>query len=476
DTINVTVDGTAIANSPLSSEIAVASPVGAIITASPSSLPADGSSTSVLTIILLDGQGNQLIAGGDTIVLTASVGSLGPVTDNGNGSYTSVFTAGNSAGAATVALTLDGTLTDSNVVISIFLDATEIESAFSEVTSAFIERRMDRILASEPLSYRLDRRREVVGHAYSVEVLRSGNGNQGHILLSGGAASALSGFAEVGKTESEPRTMLNFAGQTTFENGNFHLWAEGTFSTYTDATGSLDQRNGSFGIFHLGGDVLINENLSFGMMASFDRARETIEEYSRVTGKGWMVGPYLAAELAPGLYFTARVAYGRSDNSAEIDIFSNEAPWSGDFTTERFLARGTVYGETSVGNVQITPAIDIAAIREKQSDYRVSNGFDSLEIAGSTTDLGRLALSSEFSITTDTSDGVTKFYATPTLAWDFNRNFSAIGNEELHGAIEVGLSNKSDDGWQGDVALRMDGIGEAGFEGYSLRIGFDYKH
>lgn len=217
---------------------------------------------------------------------------------------------------------------------------------------------------------------------------------------------------------------------------------------------------------------LLNKNLSFGLMASIDHAEEVIEGYSDVSGTGWMVGPYIAAELMPDVFFTGRIAYGRSSNSATIDIFNNGMPWSGDFDTERLLARFSLYGEASLGNLQITPAIDIAALRERQAGYSVSNGFDTVEVEGSTKTLGRLELSTELVLPTNLWPGNAEFYATPTLAWDFTRDFVAIGDDTLHGSLEIGLRSDSPDGWNSDIAVRVDGAGEPGFDGVSVRAGF----
>ncbi len=73
-----------------------------LITASPTAITADGSSTSTITVQLKDSNGNNLSAGGDAVVLTTSAGSLSAVTDNGNGSYTSTLTSSTSVATANI--------------------------------------------------------------------------------------------------------------------------------------------------------------------------------------------------------------------------------------------------------------------------------------------------------------------------------------------------------------------------------------
>ncbi|MGH7544001.1 MAG: invasin domain 3-containing protein [Gemmatimonadota bacterium] len=78
------------------------------ITASPTSIPANGSSTSTITVTLRDAFGNPLTSGGNAVALTTSRGSLGPVSDHGDGTYTATLTSSTTAGTATVTGTVGG--------------------------------------------------------------------------------------------------------------------------------------------------------------------------------------------------------------------------------------------------------------------------------------------------------------------------------------------------------------------------------
>ncbi|HUP00811.1 MAG TPA: invasin domain 3-containing protein, partial [Gemmatimonadota bacterium] len=78
------------------------------ITADPVSIPADGASTSAITVELKDAFDNDLVAGGDTVTLATTAGSLGPVTDRGNGTYTATLTASSAAGTATITGRVNG--------------------------------------------------------------------------------------------------------------------------------------------------------------------------------------------------------------------------------------------------------------------------------------------------------------------------------------------------------------------------------
>lgn len=77
------------------------------ISASPSVILNDGFSTSTITVQLKDSEGNNRTIGGETVVLSTTDGSLGSVTDNGDGTYTATLTSSVVAGTATISGTLD---------------------------------------------------------------------------------------------------------------------------------------------------------------------------------------------------------------------------------------------------------------------------------------------------------------------------------------------------------------------------------
>jgi len=89
--------------------LGAASAANSTITANPTSIVADGLTTSTITVQLIDGSGNNLTAGGDVVVLNTNLGSI-PATpsDNGNGTYTATLTSSTTVGPATIAGTVNG--------------------------------------------------------------------------------------------------------------------------------------------------------------------------------------------------------------------------------------------------------------------------------------------------------------------------------------------------------------------------------
>ena len=119
-TISGTLDGAAITDTAtVTFTVGTADPTNGNTTlvAAPTSVVADGSTTSSVTVTLADASGNLLTASGGTVALS-STGSatIGAVTDNGDGTYTATVT-NTVAESVTISGTLDGAaITDTATV------------------------------------------------------------------------------------------------------------------------------------------------------------------------------------------------------------------------------------------------------------------------------------------------------------------------------------------------------------------------
>jgi hypothetical protein len=102
----------------------VSSPAGwasekiSLISSNRDSMIVNGADTSLVVVQLKDAAGTNLTTGGDLIVLSATLGTLGVVIDSGNGTYMAKFTSGATPGIAKITGTVNGSvLADSAVVI-----------------------------------------------------------------------------------------------------------------------------------------------------------------------------------------------------------------------------------------------------------------------------------------------------------------------------------------------------------------------
>ena len=88
------------------------SPTGSVVVPGASTLPADGTSATSVTVYVRDANGNNLSSGGANVVLsiTPASGTLTPQTasDNGDGSYSATYIAGTTSGNVIISATVNG--------------------------------------------------------------------------------------------------------------------------------------------------------------------------------------------------------------------------------------------------------------------------------------------------------------------------------------------------------------------------------
>jgi hypothetical protein len=329
----------------------------------------------------------------------------------------------------------DGELTE--------LDEQKVIDTFQEVTGAFISRRMDQIIANEPRAWTLDRRRTATG-VPQVSMKASGEAGDPVIDL----------VVEYGRVS---------------EDQKWYVWSEAVFSRYSDSTGGLAKRKGSFGMLSLGTDYLVTDALAVGLMGQVDRASESIVDFSNVKGTGWLVGPYLTMEISPELFFNARASFGASSNTASIDVFENGTFFDGSFKTKRALVRASLKGKYELGTVIIYPDAEVTYMRETQNDYTVTEGVNTVAVQGLRAELGRFSLGGTVDLPFETSTSGLILFARPQIDWNFNRTGAARNLESWRGSMEVGVRTDPSNGWDGELSVRYDGIGASGFNGVAAR-------
>jgi len=323
--------------------------------------------------------------------------------------------------------------TNSNLTLA--FEATEgpaitAETEIVRPTAAFMQRRMERIVANEPTAYRFDRRQQSEGGVVFADL------------------------SSKGRLESVDAGLRS-------DDTLWYGWAEAAFSDYQADT-AVD---GTFGQLSFGADYLVSEGVAIGLMGQFDIASETVTGDSEVSGEGWMVGPYVSAKLSQNLFFNARLALGRSNNTIDTDIYDDDSIFTGDFTTRRGLIRAELYGNKNIGKTTLTPRAEIMYMREELQDYAVTDGIETLSVEGSTSEFGRISLSTDIAVQV----GSFVAYTTPKLNW--SRFSDGLGGniEETSGAIAVGIRTAAGAKWNGDISLGFDGLGQEDFSATTIR-------
>jgi gliding motility-associated-like protein len=116
--------------------VIVADPTKSTITASPTSIVANGTSTSTITIQLKDSSNANLTTSGGTVLVTTSLGTLGTVTNNNNGTYTVVLTSSATAGTATIGFSINGTTATNTTAVTFTAVAITADPTKSTITAS----------------------------------------------------------------------------------------------------------------------------------------------------------------------------------------------------------------------------------------------------------------------------------------------------------------------------------------------------
>ena len=109
-----------------------ANPANSTLSANPNLIRANGSASSAITITPMDNAG-QRVGSGLSLLVQSNLGSVGPVTDNGDGTYRVTLTAGTAAGVATVTARQSGGPLF-NSVAQVEFTAGDVSAATSQVS------------------------------------------------------------------------------------------------------------------------------------------------------------------------------------------------------------------------------------------------------------------------------------------------------------------------------------------------------
>ncbi len=109
------------------------------ISASPSAIPADGSSTSIVALHIVDGSGNPVTGIANDIVVATTGGTvLNPPVDMGGGDYDTTLTASTVAQVATVSFTVSGLSATDTAQVTLLPGAPDPNQSTIAATPAFL--------------------------------------------------------------------------------------------------------------------------------------------------------------------------------------------------------------------------------------------------------------------------------------------------------------------------------------------------
>jgi hypothetical protein len=256
----------------------------------------------------------------------------------------------------------EGTSNVATVSISTGFDAAQIETIFREMASEFIEARAG-LIAQSTQEPTLRERRAMAAASQPGVIDISAQGNS--MMLS--FATSTTQIAAFNTLDGA------LAGPVTPDSVNF--WMDGTGLVHF-RSGNGGENWGGFGQVSAGGDLLVTEDLMAGVALHMDWMDDE-SSAGRVHGLGLLVGPYLSAELADGMFFDASLYYGRSWNDITTGIFS------GTFGTERLLAKASLNGEWQLSEIlDFRPAAQLFYLKEAVPDYQIEDGGTVVGVSG----------------------------------------------------------------------------------------------
>ena len=216
-----------------------------------------------------------------------------------------------------------------------------------------------------------------------------------------------------------------------------------------------------------------------GVMSQIDWMEDSTQNTNdKVNGTGWMVGPYLSSEPIDNVFFDLRAMWGRSDNSAIQDVLGST--YQGKFDTERWLMQALLSGKYQTGNFGVTPEVSVIYMNEKQNAFSVSDGINTVAVAGQDVALGRFAAGMKLSYSAQFDGFAMEPYIGGRVLWDFvnpglmNVDGTLSSREDLRGQVSAGVSLKGANTMLSFETV-YDGLGTSGLEAISGKVLFNFK-
>lgn len=337
-------------------------------------------------------------------------------------------------------------------------DEAEVRLATQRAIRNFLVRRADSLLNAAPdLTRRVRDRNTTSPGQFSADI------NGGNRMVSMGASLAGMRNHAAASTPQMPGE----DGVRPADSGNADIWLAANYASVSDER-SGDAADSAFGVVQLGVDWAVDDRTVAGVMLQHDWADETTDEIAiragavrgaRVSGSGWMAGPYVVREISEGVWFDALALYGQSDNTVDpLGLYEDT------FETDRFMVRMNLSGEWRSGDWRIRPSVSLAHFQETQDGYSDSLG---ISIPEQTIAIGRLRAGPEIAYRFDTATGG---WWEPTIGltgvWDYNPaelldlDGQLVGTGGLRADAKLGLRGQLAPGASILLEMDIDGLGK----------------
>ncbi|HLP67311.1 MAG TPA: putative Ig domain-containing protein, partial [Rhizobium sp.] len=349
------------------------------------------------------------------------------------------------SGQVTVGFTLTSSLGSSNVgrvVYTLGYDPVAVADEIDSLVHGFVQTRQNLIANTIRVPGLRDRRRMQAGRSpVDTRLSPSADG------MTFGFSTSL---AQITAIERGPDA----------EPSPFNIWMDVSLTMHNREEN--DNRLGSFAMISAGADYLLTERALVGVSFHYDRMSDPTGEDARLTGNGWLAGPYSSFELGHGVFWDTSLLYGGSSN--EIDT----AFWDGRFDTRRWMFDTSLTGQWYLDPATtLAPKLRAVYLSETVGDYDVDNdNGDIVDLDGFVAEQLRVSLGAElarqFVLDND-------LILTPSLA--LTTGFSGLDGSGVFGSVGTGLALTNGGNWSLDAALRVNVEGDGQTSG-GARLGF----
>jgi hypothetical protein len=228
----------------------------------------------------------------------------------------------------------------------------------------------------------------------------------------------------------------------------------------------------TYALATFGAHAQINSGLLVGAMLQFDYAEEDQGDGVGVSGRGWMAGPYVVAQMgAQPLFFEGRLLYGRTDN--DISPFGT---FTDSFETERMLAMVALEGIYEGDSVRYFPRLQVSHVSERQEAY-----VDGLSnpVPAQTVRLSEVSAGINFEMPLMPEDG------DHLLTWGMSGIWSRVDGDAVAAAfidereggrarLDLGYRYSSGEGLSASADVFVDGVGSGEFSTYGVNLGVQF--
>ena len=256
------------------------------------------------------------------------------------------------------------------------------------------------------------------------------------------------------------------SGLTPAQERGFDMWIQ-VHATRTNAS----KLTADTWIGHAGAPAFVNPDFLVGAMVQLDWTEQSNSTSSaHIQGLGFMVGPYMAAQVPDqNLFFDSRVLWGKSSNAIKPT-----GSYEDRFVTERWLISGKLSGAIESNGWKLQPAIEVNYFKENLSSYTDSQNN---LVSSRSISLGEVRFGPTVSHEWTNSKGVT---ISPSLGvagvWNFaveNEELSpstGLGSSSVRARFDVGLTIALADDWAFNISGFYDGVGVNDFEAYGGKL------